>query len=231
MSDIEFSLIGWARVTLAHSHTVFWYLHTLIFYIILTPVMYVVLKNRRNLWTGLVILGIVLCMCSDIIPVSWTGFGGGFFPKRLYTVGYFMTGAYVAINHKEIAFYKSKKITLLGVIGSILCAVLIQFLPERGFLLTCFCITVWFAMNIFSYEKEVKWYMQISFFVYCTHSAVLEAIEKIFLIVGGGDSAFWALADYLIAPVIALIIIFGLAWIMKNKLFKIWKVLNGGRGY
>ena len=228
MDDISLSLYSIATVVFAHNHTVFWYLQTLLLYILLAPLLYICLKDYRKSFSGLVVLGIIICISSGMTPIDIFSWGGGFFPKRLWTISYFSTGAYVAINHREFVLYKSKLLTILGCVGSLICSILIQFSYGRGLLLCVFCVSVWLATNIFSFNFEIKWWMKISFFIYCIHSAILEAVEKVILVIGG-KSVVWCLLDYIIAPIITVVIIFAVAKILQ-RFPKVWQLLNGGRG-
>lgn len=88
-------------------------------------------------------------------------------------------------------------------------------------------ICIWIMLDFFRKEKEPKWWARISFFIYCTHSMILESVEKVFLIILG-KNMFGAVLDFFIAPAITLgIIVFG-AYIIK-KVPKLWKILNGNR--
>lgn len=91
-----------------------------------------------------------------------------------------------------------------------------------------FIFTSWLAMDLFSYSGEAKWWMKCTFFYYCAHDVVLESIEKLILVLFG-KNRIMALIDYIMAPVLTLVILIGAAWLMKRYTEKIWKVLNGGR--
>ena len=57
-------------------------------------------------------------------------------------------------------------------------------------------------------------------------TAVLEAIEKLWLIFAG-DTPLAALIDYLFAPVITMAILIAVGYAVRKYLPKLWSVLNG----
>lgn len=83
-------------------------------------------------------------------------------------------------------------------------------------------------MDLFSCEHEVPWWIKCTFFYYCAHDMVLEAVEKIILLIGGRNM-FMAWADYILAPVITLLILIASAWILQKYMPPVWKLLSGWR--
>lgn len=143
-------------------------------------------------------------------------------------------GAYFGIHLKEVVVrrYDSKSrffasailvLSLLAesVIGS----------PQHGHMIPIRLLQIpliWIVADVLAAEKEPRWWMKISFFIYCSHSLILEAVEKCFFI-GLGDTQTGAVVDFVFAPIITLEIIIVLAFFLqKNKI--IWSLLNGGRG-
>ena len=79
------------------------------------------------------------------------------------------------------------------------------------------------------YKKETKWWMSISFFIYCMHDLILEAYEKIFLKVFGLGPVY-ALLDYFIMPLLTVITVIAIAMFMRKYMLPVWKALTGNRG-
>lgn len=235
--DTSISIESFCRTVFAHENTIFWYLQTLIFFIALTPIFYCLLKNYKNTYNGFIILIIVLWLCTlGIIPSEIAVFGDewtNYLPSKLFNICYFMLGAYIGINHKSIVFIKSKKLTYLGVMGCVLCFIIIHVVGEQymnGFLLSVFCVSFWYVVDFFSWDKTMPWYVSISFFIYCAHVAILNVLEKVILMIGGRESAVWALGDFMLAPMLTMSIILLAAYSIRRFVPMLWQILNGGRG-
>lgn len=89
-------------------------------------------------------------------------------------------------------------------------------------------VLIWSCADILSVNGELKWWMKISFFIYVTHSMILESIEKLFWIFMG-DTVLGAITDLIFAPLITLFIIIAIAFMLRKITF-VWNLLNGGRG-
>lgn len=232
-----FTLDSFCKTVFAHENTIFWYLQATIFFVILAPIFYYALKNHKKIYNGIVVLIIVLFLCTiDVIPAEITMFGEeyiNYLPIRLFNICYYMLGAYIGINHKDIVFIKNKKLTLLGIVGLVVCFVIMHIVEAKnmnGFLLSAFCVSFWYALDVFRFDKQLPWYMKISFFIYCAHIAILNVIEKVILMLGGSESAVWALIDFIIAPILTMPIIILAAYIIRRFIPRLWSILNGGRG-
>lgn len=66
------------------------------------------------------------------------------------------------------------------------------------------------------------------FFIFCTHSLILESIEKVFLLLLG-NTMMGSVVDFILAPIIALGIITGAAYILKYRMYTVWKIVTGNR--
>lgn len=231
--NATFSLESYCTVVFANEGTIYWYLQTSMFFFLLAPVLYIVLRNYSvNIPTGGIVLGIVLALCSiEKFQNSYMIESplGTYLPTRIYNIGYFMLGSYIAINHQKVAFKRSKMLTIFGVIGSVICSILVQFVPAKGILLSVFCVCVWFALDFISFNKEFPWFVEISFFIYMLHSPIINIIRRVFLFVGGETSPIWALASFIFSPFLTLLVVFLVAYILKKYFNRIWKFLNGGR--
>ena len=75
---------------------------------------------------------------------------------------------------------------------------------------------IWIVADVLAAEKEPRWWMKISFFIFCSHSLILEAVEKCFFI-GLGDTQTGAVVDFIFAPTITLEIIIVLAFFTKEQ--------------
>ncbi|MGN0495230.1 MAG: acyltransferase family protein [Lachnospiraceae bacterium] len=231
VESVDFSLDSYCSVVFANKGTIYWYLQTSIFFFLLAPLLYLLLRNYGKP-TGTIVLCIVMGICtSSIMPDGniVDGSLGGFLPSRIYNIGYFMLGSYIAINHQKLVFIRSKELTIFGVIGSVICSVLVQFFPAKGILLSVFCICVWFAFDCVDFNKEFPWFVEMSFFIYMLHSPVINIIRRVFLYVGGQASPVCAFASFILSPLLTLIVVLFMAYVLKKYFNRVWKLLNGGR--
>lgn len=68
----------------------------------------------------------------------------------------------------------------------------------------------------------------LSFMIYSMHPIILEAIEKVVFIILP-HNAFFATVDYIIAPVVCVVIILCVCALLKKMLPAIYRLLNGNR--
>lgn len=201
------------------SYYVFWFLKSLMIMILLAPVIFLALKNR-----GRFLIGIIILVLSAIASrfITWWPFETSY-----------LLGAYVGINHNQCALKCNKKLTMIAWIGVVLWIVttvvytfgIILWRIPTEIVLVC----IWYAGDCFKYDHIPKWWVHISFFIYCLHDMILEIYEKIILKLFG-TSPIMALTDYIVAPILTVLTIVGIAAWMKHYTPRVWKILTGGRG-
>lgn len=211
----EISVIAWLRCLGPEKYYTLWFLQNLILFIVLCPVLYLVLKNRKKIPVGTIVL------LAGILNVyfKWISLPAGLIE--------YAAGAWVAINYKNIIFYCNKYI-------SIIAWVYIAYLFGTGFRwygliseLLLFA-ALWYALDCFSLEREFPWWMKITFFTYVAHDLVLEVLEKL-LLIALGRQPIWALATYIFVPVMVFLVLVVAAMLLKRCLPRVWKVLTGAR--
>ena len=198
-------------------HNITWFLQNLMAYIIIAPLLYPIIKRKK---LSIIILGL-LYLYVVITNSSWIGYGG------LY-----LSGAILGIHFKD----KVKALGSYLIVPLIYICISVELIhclnvDIGGFyfvLRLTQVAAIWFLADIFAISVEPKWWMKISFFIYCTHSMILESLEKVFLIVFG-KTEFGAILDIILAPILTLVIIIFVAWIFKHW-GRLWKVLTGTRG-
>lgn len=234
VDNVSFSLKSFFDNVIAHENTIFWYMQTTVFFVMLAPLIYVVVRNTKSFPVGSITIIIVLFLCTvGVIPDQIRCFGDdiiNYLPSKNYNIGYFMMGAYIGVNYKEIIKKKNKNLAIFCCIGLAVCIILLQFVHQIGFMNMISCIFLWYALDLFKFDKELPWYMHISFFVYCAHIAILNVIERVIVIFAGKNSVIWALLDFIFAPMLTFVIVFFIAYVMRRFTPRIWSVLNGGRG-
>lgn len=206
-----------------------WFLRELLWFILLAPLWYIMLKRRKRYRPeGALILLVLISL--DVVHIPGI--------KRNI---YYILGAYWGMNYKWITnVWKKSRMSALfhakqrmPAVGAAVCSsVFILFFGGYAGRVWYNCLLflmIWGALDLFRFEKEVPWWTKCTFFYYCAHDMLLEAIEKIILIVGG-KSTFMAWVDYIGAPAITLTILVAAAWLLKKWMPATWSALSGGRG-
>lgn len=197
----------------------FWYLAHLICFFALTPLLTILLKNRKLSLVILVLLAGVNVMGFSYGEIRF----GDFF--------YFYCGAFLAKWHPQPVIYVQKKKTVsaialvvLIVMNAVMVAVENPYAYRVSVLFSMVCF--WIAMDLFA-ETKVYAFEKESFFIYCIHTVILEAVEK--LIGRLGISRGLGLVDYILAPIICLVLTYMIFRLMKKFTPKVYGVLTGGR--
>lgn len=200
-------------------YNITWFLAYLICYVYITPLFLTVCKK---IYAGLLFLALALT-------------AGLYFNLDLLTYSSpYIAGALWGLHHKEKVLRRFNPTLQLFSLIFILITVEVETfldLPEGPLIIPLRLIQIcflWIAADHLATATPQKWWMQLSFFIYCSHHWILESIEKCILFVTGNNT-FGAIIDILTAPLITLSILFALALVLKrNK--HLWKVLTGGRG-
>lgn len=212
-------------------NTIFWFMQQLIYFIILSPVTYFLLRRKWSII--LPFLFIFIGIYYPSIPNHPQGI-------QINMIVYWFLGCYFAI-HKPTLF-EGKGTKVMTFLSAFLCIILLvsRFLIEFiidvtpvSFILSSLLLFfnvhfLWFSLNLLSLSST-KWWMQISFFIYITHPLLIDAFSKLyahFL----PDSSFFCLTNYCFAVIFSLLLITTSAKILIKYFPKLWNILNGGRG-
>lgn len=212
----EFSLKMLLLNALFGYHNITWFLRNLIIYIFITPIIFFLLKYK---WSLIIMLPLI--------------FGLGIIEQNYcYYWFYYLTGAYIGIHFsniiKEMTFSRHCMIVsgMIFIIASIIDMKYPVDKPNRIIILISI-VCLWIMLDVLRKEKEPLWWMRLSFFIYCTHSMILESVEKLILIFLRNN--IWGAAiDFICAPIITILIITLLAYFLR-KIPMIWMILNGNR--
>lgn len=212
IDTVEFSINSYINY-IWNGYYTFWFLRILIWMIICTPILWLLLKRKK--WYCpeiLLILMIILDMHGKSV---------------LSLNVYYSLGAYLGMNYSKL-LDENRDGTVLPVV--FLIALIIAGWWFSGNILynVLLIVTSWFAMDWFDFSRDVRWWMKCTFFYYCGHDMILESIEKLISILFD-KSQMMALVDYLLAPMLTLIILISCAWFMRKYAKTMWSVLNGGR--
>lgn len=215
---VELSLKSYLMALWPNQYYTLWFLKNLIVFILVSPILFIALKDYGKVKVGTVVI-IVLLMNSCF----------GWINLEISGIEYYCLGAYCAINHKE--FCEQKKERTSALIGG-LC--LLGFLTLGYRLLThkpfmyLALLLIWISLDAKELSMRIPWWFRITFFVYVSHDIVLEMFEKVVLLAFGVNPIF-ALLDYLFMPMIVFIILCLVACIMRKYTPTVWKIVTGGR--
>lgn len=224
MDKVIFNLDNMMDAIISGKYNILWFVKTLIIFTILSPVIYLLMKKKFVGITSLV----VIILLNFVIPQDEFGL--------IYCMGYYLFGALIGIHYSNLLSIKSNKmVSLISFITLlVLCFIgmitnIIYFIPLRFLLLLTLSILGWISFDLLTYPSENYWWIKISFFIYCSHSLILESIEKIWLIIFG-KTLSGAISCYIFAPTFTIIIIIITAFLLKKYFNKFWILLTGARG-
>lgn len=196
-------------------NNVYWFMYELIIFILISPIVYVIMKNPYGIL---------------IVPVL-------FFIN--YWLIYWLLGAYFVIHMRNQIYHRnSKKKTYIALSLSVI-LILIRFYLEYvnqelevnkyilNLLLLINVMSVWFALDILNFNSTYRW-MQMSFFIYSIHPLVVWTVKDIISVLLPPNDIF-ALVNYIIAGIGGVVISVCIAKILIRFTPKIYSVLTGGR--
>lgn len=204
---------------------VFWFMHQLIILTFLYPLFNKIFSTKKISMLIIIFLILITTFIGDntssylLIRSSLIYYSIGLFLGKFYYQEMKNNNNINNIKSWMLFIVSSLIFTLQMIYKS---SIIIDLSIIRNLALLIF---IYNNFNIFFNSKIRKIYY-ISFFIYSLHSIVLEVIEKIIYLVLP-HSAFFALVDYLLAPLITLAIIYVIALIIKKT--KLFYLLNGQR--
>lgn len=215
------------------NYSVLWFVKYLMIFTLLSPLIYYLMKRKSSV---LIIIGCVVFLGYSVYS--------RLFPDPIdlkqnniyiyiYEGIYYLIGCYAAINFKnQIEQYsKSRSIFSLIILTLLLIANIFMarisitpFIWELYRIL--FCIVLFFTFDLLN-DISVKWWMKISFFIYCFHMYPLQLSQE--LIIKLTDNKYILFLSYLIMPALIVLLSVFVAKFMSMAAPTIWRILNGGR--
>ena len=215
-----FSFWNLVNNALFGGHNVTWFMQRLIIFIIIAPLIYFIIKYKA---------GAVILFFTLYIFYVFTG------NSYISDFALYIFGACFGIHLKKYVMCNfGNRITIIAGVYLALSMLMLTFfeLKDYGAFMLPFrftqLIALWICADVLVRVEEPKWWMKLSFFIYVSHSMILESIEKL-LLLGLGQSYYAAIIDFFVAPLITLLIIIALAACLK-RIKPLWFVLTGNRG-
>lgn len=213
----ELSFSGWIGSLWTRQFYTLWFLKNLILYILCSPLIFLLFRNRGKLFNG----PILLCAVYVFFLAKPTEI------KLFEGLTEYLLGCCLGMNTPEIAAWKpNRKLSRAALIGiPVLTAVSnYRFDPVTKAL---FFVLVWLAADGLG-KIAPRWWMQITFFTYVAHDLILESVEKLVYLFLPHTPGI-ALLDYLLAPLITETVLIGIAFILIRRVPVIWNILTGWR--
>lgn len=215
-----FALTGLSDMMIA-GNSYLWFLRNLIFYHLLGFLWIPLVSKRAGfvLSLGLGLAALALPFGNDVHGIC-----------RYYV--YYLLGMGIAFHGKSIFENRYRRqasmICLAVLIVGGVATVFVRNIWVVAVIRLSGCFLAWTAGDLLPVGKEPCGYIKDSFFIYLSHTLVLECVEKLILIFIG-NNLVGAWIDYFAAPIITLTILYGLSLLLK-RFPKLWSLLCGNRG-
>lgn len=218
-TKVELSIKQWFSWLWINEYYTLWFLQNLIVFIILTPIIWLLLNNHyKKIPSGLIFL-ILFLVIKKYFGIDWPYLSG---------IEMYLVGSYIGLNCKDMILRKNRGISVISLVY-IVATLILSFRSWNFFTEILFYFAIWYVLDLINISLiEIPWWMTITFFTYVAHDVLLEAIEKVFLIVFG-TSSYFAIIDYIIMPIAVEMILIIIAYFMRKKLPIVWRLITGGR--
>lgn len=227
-TNAKFTLESWINFTIYAYGTVLWYVKVLIIYVLIAPLIYKLLKNKK---LSLYFICIIFACNAFLLSV------GKSIPDFIYQCVPYLIGAWLSIWKSNLfTDRKSKKICLIG-LGIFLLQIFIAIDSEHVLIhpttqyiyKMSLPLPLWIALDIFSFSKPACKIEKLSFPIYCTHSIILETLEKIIYILGGNNIVIAGIS-YIFMPIFVVTILVFIFLLFDRYFSNIYKFVFGNRG-
>lgn len=205
-----------------------WYVFFLMVYALLSPLIYYFMLKK---WRGIVLLIGAFIISGFKYNNEWLNYVNLFNSLFFYCLGVYLAIHHYSFINKE---YRIREIilALVGCIGAILYFKMLhlnEFIDEAVRII--FIISMWVFMDIFQNIK-MKWWLEISFFIYVFHGMTQQSVNKIISIIlpnSGNMSAIYALINTIGGVLITIALSTVLSYILLKYFGNIWNYLTGYR--
>ena len=231
-AEVPLSLSQWLEAVMGYAYApVFWFLFQLILLILLSPVLYYILKNR---WVGLMFLAALLaCLYMRLV---------GGFPNTDALI-YYSAAGWLAIHGRRAVESDDERrripAGLVFLAASAVCFYEMQIVMSLNLLWSVgyrmmFASALWLLTPAASLPKARPW-MKQSLYIYAVHFPVVRLMNK------GGAMALKsvcadgfvlcaaAMALFFLIPVVVTAFSYGSALFLGRRMSAVWRILSGGR--
>lgn len=215
-----------------------WFIVQLLVLFILSPVIRFIYKNKKWSFFILLLSYLIPQLIYFNLEIFVQIFGDQliFLERSVYYLPIYFTGAYLGLSFNDQVIreqYKNKIVYFVALVFF-----LISFIdldnPFFFFLKEIQILFLWLIIPKKLFYFKLKWWHQISFFIYAAHFFMNGVVVRIFnkiLVLGDNVSASanLALSFRLFFTICSLSLIVAFAYLMIRKLPTTYKILTGGR--
>lgn len=215
---------NWWRICIAivdSRFTPLWFVRNLLIYVLFSPILYLLLKNKNVAFVCLV------AFFAIAINVEWSSFH-----PLLWLPIYFMGAVWGKyFENGESLTGKMLKLKAVFPIVFLLVYAVAIFRPQSMYFFRCITpLLIWISVDLLLdkqiMKQEIKHWMSFMFLIYCTHYFLLNVIEKC-VVLTLFPTRLVLNATFIIAPVITIILILVVGKYCSK--FKYFHLLTGGR--
>lgn len=209
----------------ANADSALWFVRVLLIWFAISPIVYYFIKRLRRI-SLIVILGTIIFNLMNVSNYS----------SLINWLPVLILGAYLGINHweqmKEVPLIK-KHTKIVSIIFLIFFIMIIIYVMGRGnktyYIYRMISpVFIWIIFDMFKYRKEPKWWLKISFFIFCMHYPIVIA-QRNLLVHFFGKQPITLVWMYIVSIVVALLIIYIIAIILRKYFNKLWNLITGSR--
>ncbi|MDM8236973.1 acyltransferase family protein [[Ruminococcus] torques] len=227
-TDASFTFQSWKNFVLLCSGSVLWYVRATMVFVLLSPAIYMVLKKKQ---LGLLCIFLIIALNTVMLVRNIK------IIEELYWIPPYILGAWFAIWKPDFFVNRVNNTNryIAGIIFVVLLIIAINskytlFTPvTQYFYKLALPLPLWFALDIFKFERKPKWHEHLSFPIYCTHAIILETLEKVILVCIG-NNIIVALTSYIITPVVVISILIAVFHILNRYFHNLYCIIFGSRG-
>lgn len=221
----EFNLTENLYGILMSQYTPLWFVRNLIVYVVFSPVIFYLIKNR--------ITGIVVIITTILINLFGIEFS---YKSVFYWFPIYIVGAYLGKHYSEIIMtksFRSKQILVICFITFTLSFLILYFTNSSYSYFIYRLVSpigLWILLDyLINYGKiKMKDTYTYSFFIYVNHFFILTALQRIITNMLGSNNIVYGI-NYLIVPILVLFILITLGKLFKRNFSKFYYMSTGGR--
>lgn len=199
-----------------------WFLKDLFIMVLFAPIILWILNKRAAISIAYLGLTVLMVMLPE---------------KRhslVYSLFFYMTGAVIVRYFNEVPNKRwHGTVSIVCFVGTAMAVFLISSKVRvpvlvRNVLLLALCMSIWHIVDLFIDKIQYKEWMGMGFLIYCSHWFVVLVIKKIFSLCFG-DTMIGDFFAWIMTVIIALVIVYGIGFLLKKRMPKLYTVLSGGR--
>ena len=205
-------------------YTPLWFVRNLIIYVIFSPIIYYLMKNKIIGMLSIIFF-FILNVCIEL-P----------YEHMLYWAPIYFTGAYMGIHYYNKVMtskFISYKLLIFVILIFIIYVISLN-LSKSPFLLFSYRffspICFWILIDyIFNYSSiQIKPFFHYAFFIYANHFFLLTGLQKVWFMLFPKNEYTFAFSYFGIA-FITIIILINIASFIQKRFNKLYYTLTGGR--